>query len=111
MNKKKLTIAIIIILLIIIASISVLFILNSQDNKNIKEPDNLEEIKNILNQYQDNIGNIENLSYNSKYKNNYKFNETYNNIDVFSGGIVATIENNEISNLINYNLTLTVKKW
>ena len=103
MNKKKLTIAIIIILLIIIASISVLFILNRQDNKNIKEPDNLEEIKNILNQYQDNIGNIENLSYNSKYNNNYKFNQTYNNIDVFSGGIVATIENNEISNLINYN--------
>jgi len=112
-SKKKVVVLTIIILLIIIIGLLIVFMFNNQSNKNtsknnensdnVNKSIDLTTIKNILTSYENNIGKIENLSFDTNYNDTYRFNQTYDGIEVYGGGIVATLKNDELLTLINYN--------
>lgn len=117
-NKNKiLTLTILILILIIIAVTAGVILYNKDNNINVSENDesiieeqeienknkDIEKVKNALNSYTEDIGNIEDLVFDSNYNNDYRFNQTYKRIKVYGGGIVATYKDEQIISLINYN--------
>lgn len=117
-NKNKiLTLTILILILIIIAVTAGVILYNKDNNINVSENDesiieeqeienknkDIEKVKNALNSYTEDIGNIEDLIFDSNYNNDYRFNQTYKGIKVYGGGIVATYKDEQIISLINYN--------
>ena len=110
-SKKKLITIIITTTLLIIASVAIIFSFKNINNyinendkslENVNESDNLSVVKNLLNSYESNIGKEENLVFDTCYDDNYRFFQTYNGVEVYGGGIVTKLENNELTSIINY---------
>lgn len=63
-------------------------------------------VKKLLSSYKDDIGNLENLFFESNYNNDYRFIQKYKELQVYGGGIIATVKDNEIFSIINYTFEI-----
>lgn len=117
-SKNKIVILTILILILIMIAVATGVILyNKNNNINVNENGEsiiedqeienknkeIEKVKNALSSYTEDIGNIDDLMFDSNYNNDYRFNQTYKGIEVYGGGIVATYNDDQIISLINYN--------
>lgn len=79
-------------------------LINTVINEGIKIDENY--VRNLLSSYEEDIGKIENLSFESNYRNDYRFIQNYKGLEVYRGGIVATVKDNEILNIVNYTFEI-----
>jgi len=103
MKKKYIIFLVILIIVVTISGLTVLKEKTDKSNPQNLENNKVQAVENSLKSHEKEIGSIENLIYESNYNNNYKYTQTFKGIEVFGGGIVATVKNNEASNIINYN--------
>lgn len=97
-SKKKIIIFSIIVTLILLIITFIVII----KNKKLK----IEDVELILSSYENYIGDIKNMEFDENYNNNYRFVQKFKDIEVYGGGIVATINKNEVLSIINYNYTI-----
>ncbi len=81
-------------------------LINTGINEGIKIDENY--VRNLLSSYEEYIGKIENLSFESNYRNDYRFIQNYKGLEVYRGGIIATVKDNEILNIVNYTFEIPV---
>ena len=95
-KNKKLIIGIVIVLLLLCLIIYLAFFRKS-------EPNPEESIKTLLQDYETEIGSLSDYTLSNQYEDTYKLTQSFNEIEVYGGGLTAIKQADEVAKVLNYS--------
>lgn len=101
-KKKKIILIGLIIVLMVVAAVFI------SGNFFKPKPNNNEEkeITNLLKEYENQLGSLDNLKYVNNYDNNFTLAQYYKGIEVYGGTVIATKNQDSISQILNYQYNI-----